>query len=95
MDKILFFDNSIDYLFYSPKNKTQIIDYFDIEAQRALPYLGYSFKRNPKLIIAGSQLKTSQNQFDYVCNLNSYKSHKHQQSLDSIPYYGIIFDCYL
>ena len=95
MDKILFYDNSIDYLFNDPKNKTQIIDYFDIEAQKALHHLGYSFKRNPQLIISKTQLKTSQNQFDYVCNLNSYDFLKHQQSLDKMPCHGIIFDCYL
>lgn len=94
MDKIFFYDNSIDYLFNDPKNKAQIIDYFDIEAEKALHHLGYSFKRNPQLIISNPQLKTSQNQFDYVCNLNSYNFLK-QQPVDRMPCHGIIFDCYL
>ena len=92
LDKILFFDDRIDFLFDHSKNKKQLIDYFDIEVQKILRQLGYSFKRNPEFILSKS---STQNQFDYICDLNSFDFSRHHKELHKMPCCGIIFDCYL
>lgn len=94
MDKILFYDSKIDHLLGS-KNKEFVINYFDIEVQKILKSLGYSFKRNPQFVILKPHLINPRRHFDYVCDLNFLILSNQKQSLCPKYCYATIFDCYI
>lgn len=91
MKKILFYDNTINNYFYKLNCESIILDYFDIEVQKILPVIGYSFKRNPLLF------KYHSGEFDdlaieYFCNIR--KPIVKHISKESLLPNGIIFECY-
>jgi hypothetical protein len=92
LDKILFYDNKLDHLFVEKTNKEFVINYFDIEVQKILKYLGYSFKCNPKLIMYPFSIGNERCVFDYICNLNNSLSLTKKFAKE--PCIAIIFDCY-
>lgn len=58
MDTVLFFKRNIraDYL-YCYQSEEWTLDYFDIEVEKILPFIGYSFKTNPILIRDSCELE--------------------------------------
>ena len=95
MKKILFYDNSVLDYFIKYNNTNLIVDYFDIEVQKILHAIGFSFKRNPRLIFPQSAIKTMQSQLDYMYDLKSFDFSIQLKGCYKMPCYGIIFDCYL
>ena len=58
MDTALFFKRNIraDYL-HCYQSEEWTLDYFDIEVEKILPFIGYSFKANPVLIRDACELE--------------------------------------
>lgn len=90
MKKILFFDD--DMIIPFNYDKKIIIDYFDIESQKILPIIGYSFKNNPQVMYYNSTLLNTSLHFDYLCNIRNPQLIK-KISLINIEF-GVVFDCY-
>lgn len=90
MKKVLFFDN--DLIIPFNYNKKFIIDYFDIESQKILPIIRYSFKNNPQILYYKNKLLDTSLHFDYLCNIRNPQLIK-RLSLINLKY-GVAFDCY-
>lgn len=90
MKKVLFFDN--DLIIPFNYDKKFIIDYFDIESQKILPIIRYSFKNNPQILYYNNKLTDISLYFDYLCNIRNPLLIE-RLSLINIKY-GVVFDCY-
>ncbi len=90
MKKVLFFDD--DLIIPFNYNKKIIIDYFDIESQKILPIIKFSFKSNPQILYYKNILLDTSLHFDYLCNIRNPKIIK-RLSLINIEF-GVVFDCY-
>ncbi|MBE6892925.1 MAG: hypothetical protein E7482_02785 [Ruminococcaceae bacterium] len=93
MTRILFYDNTINHHFEWFDNPDFLFNYFDIEAQKILGYLGFSFKKNPKLVLPNNQKMNIDSFFDYSCCIKKPVLTETVQNTDySI---GVIFECYV
>ena len=90
MKRILFYDNSVLDYFTKHNDPNLIIDYFDIEVQKIIHSMGFSFKNNPKLVknIIPHHLHYP---IDYFFNINEVTVKK---DIPNHPLLGVIFDCY-
>ena len=91
MTRILFYDNNLTVSFNY--NTKFIIDYFDIESQKILPIIGYSFKSNPQLMNFSSPFESPKLQFDYLCNVKKPILLKSVSMIGSK--FGVIYECYI
>lgn len=95
MKRILFYDNSVLDYFTKHNNPALIIDYFDIEVQKIIHVIGFSYKNKPQLILSKHAIKNIPSSIDYICDLSSLDFSKNPGELCKMPCCGIIFDCYL
>lgn len=92
MKRILFYDNSVSDYFIKRNYTKLIIDYFDIEVQKILKSIGYSFKNNPQLILTNYDISNINVQFDFSCNIKMPILSKSFPEANC--QLGVIFDCY-
>lgn len=91
MKRILFYSDKLNsYLKYHTWNDTLIINYFDIESQKHLKSLGFSYKNYP-ILLNDARLPTdiSIDKFynlDILSEANPKVINKHLT--------GVIFNCY-
>lgn len=92
MNSILFFSEKLSiYLKSNIWDDTMIIDYFDIETQKILPVLNYSFKANPNLI---KDYKAYKNiKIDKIINLDQPLKML-LPSTENLFFPGVAFNCF-
>ncbi len=88
--KILFFSKNA-YTYYNKcKNPSKLLmDYFDIEVQKILTSLEFSFKKSPFLISISCDNSI---EYRHAYNLDTHKYQKMSFDKD-IHYYAIIYEC--
>lgn len=69
MVRVLFYDSTLDTNNRILRTPKLIEDYFDIEAQKVLKYLRFSFKRLPQL----ATLNTIDKPFTFTCDVRNPK----------------------
>lgn len=90
MEKILFISKRFNnYCKTNFANKAYIVDYYDIEAQKALNYIGYCVKSNPQ-VNGKKDIYSEKQRYDYVYDLDNHtfiSDNKYAKS------FGVIFSC--
>ncbi len=93
MTKILFYDDRFDKEFILFNNNPKfILDYFDIESQKILPIIRYSFKCNPQLLQINNTITSIDELFDFSCNINNPILFDRLTPINCNL--GVIFECY-
>ncbi len=87
MVKVLFYSHRFSSFLQNATNE-MIIDYFDIEAQKMLSIIGFSYKRQPAII---KEKMNSGKQIILCCDIDIFEFH----SALYLPaqFVGVVFDC--
>ena len=88
MKRILFYSEQAKY-YLQNASPDRVIDYFDIEVQKILRIIGYTFKMNPILIYADTQAEGKDILFQYDLDSFSLKP----LSIHDCPFMGVAYDC--
>ena len=90
MENILFISKRFNnYCKTNYANKAYIVDYYDIEAQKALNYIGYSVKSNPR-VNSKKEIHSENHRFEYVYDLDNHTFISDNKDARSL---GVIFSC--
>ena len=92
MNRIIFYSKNFSiYLKNNMWEDVRIIEHFDIEVQKILSILNYSFKANPILVI---NHKTYENiKFDKIINLDQPLQSQYL-SKENFVFPGVLFNCF-
>ena len=95
MKKILFY-NSDFHKYDDFKNipKKTIIDYYDIEVQKILRLLGFSFVSNPTVIEFDLKNSNSNRVIDILCDIKTLSITDKKHIFNTEKIIGVVFDCY-
>ncbi len=92
MKRILFYSNKFsNYLENKRWENTKIIDHFDIETQKILSILNYSFKTNPVLIKDFKSYRTIS--VDKIINLDCPLQNSSMETIFSF-FPAVIYNCF-
>lgn len=88
MKRILFYSKQASH-YLQNAFPNRIIDYYDIEVQKILRTLGYTYKMNPIIISADEQVKDNGILFQYDLDSFCLKP----LSIHDYTFVGVAYDC--
>lgn len=92
MNRVLFYSEKFNFFLKNNMwEDSKIIEHFDIEVQKILPVLKYSFKANPALV---TNYKTYKNiKIDRIINIDQ-PLQVQTLNKENLMFPGVIFSCF-